>query len=60
MFVYHLEDHHFQSNGLIKFYFFISKIHDDTECGKKSLELAKKASQNAYYRDGTASPSRLA
>ena len=30
----------FSINGLFKFYFFISKIHDDTECGKKKLRIS--------------------
>jgi len=42
VFIFHLEDHHFQSNGCFSLFLFLFKIHDDTENGHKCLILLKK------------------
>ena len=59
MFIFHLEDHHFQSPDFLNFYFYFLK---STMIQKwpKMRKYSQQASHNAWYRDGTIWLSTLA
>ena len=56
MFIFHLEDHHFQP---LIFGTFSKKNHDDLKW-PQMLNLAQKESHSNWYRDGTTSLSKQA